>query len=136
MSVTNCLVQISDMSRNASNGEFGNFDEISPKINTRVKMTNLTKFRRRGLSLRERGTDEAAILTNPANSARMVLQRKFVKFAILAKFAVFVKIAASSVPHSRAQSLFGEISSNSPCVLVEFTGYRQIRQVNMGNLCV
>ena len=39
---------------------------------------------------------------------------KSVKIAILAKFAGFVKIAASSVPLSRAQSLFGKISSKSP----------------------
>ena len=39
---------------------------------------------------------------------------KFVKIAIHAEFAGFVKIAASSVPLSRAQSLFGEISSKSP----------------------
>ena len=39
---------------------------------------------------------------------------KFVKIAILAEFAGFVKIAASLVPLSRAQSLFGEISSKSP----------------------
>ena len=39
---------------------------------------------------------------------------KFVKIAILAEFARFVKIVASSVPLSRGQSLFGEISSKSP----------------------
>ena len=39
---------------------------------------------------------------------------KFVKIAILAEFAGFIKIAASSEPLSRAQSLFGEISSKSP----------------------
>ena len=39
---------------------------------------------------------------------------KFVKIAILAEFAGLVKIAASSVPLSRAQSLFGENSSKSP----------------------
>ena len=39
---------------------------------------------------------------------------KFVKIAILAEFHGFVKIAASSVPLSRTQSLFGEISSKSP----------------------
>ena len=39
---------------------------------------------------------------------------KLVKIAILPEFAGFVKIAASSVPQSRAQSLFGEISSKSP----------------------
>ena len=37
---------------------------------------------------------------------------KFVKIAILAEFAGFVKIAASFVPLSRAQSLFGEIRQN------------------------
>ena len=41
-------------------------------------------------------------------------RQNFVKIAILAEFAGFVKIAASSVPLSRAQSLFGEISSKSP----------------------
>ena len=39
---------------------------------------------------------------------------KFLKIAILAKFAGFVKIATSSVLLSRAQSLFGKISSKSP----------------------
>ena len=42
------------------------------------------------------------------------LSQNFVKIAILAEFAGFVKIAASSVPLFRAQSLFGEISSKSP----------------------
>ena len=42
------------------------------------------------------------------------LWRNFVKIAILAEFNGFVKIAASSVPLSRGQSLFGEISSKSP----------------------
>ena len=40
------------------------------------------------------------------------LRRNFVKIAILAEFAGFVKIAASSVPRSRAESLFGEIRQN------------------------
>ena len=40
------------MSRNARNGEFGNFDEISPKINIRGKMAILTKFRRRAIELK------------------------------------------------------------------------------------
>ena len=39
------------MSRNARNGEFGNFDGISPRINIRGKMAILTKFRRREIEL-------------------------------------------------------------------------------------
>ena len=39
------------MFRNARNGEFGNFTEITSKINIRVKMANLTKFRRRMMEL-------------------------------------------------------------------------------------
>ena len=42
------------------------------------------------------------------------LWQNFVKIAILVEFAGFIKIAASSVPPSRAQSLFGEITSKSP----------------------
>ena len=49
------------MSRNARNGEFGNFDEISPKSDW----------------ARDKGTDEAAILTNPANLARMAILTNF-----------------------------------------------------------
>ena len=45
------LVAKGDMSRNARNGEFGNFDEISPKIKIRGKMAILTKFRRRAIEL-------------------------------------------------------------------------------------
>ena len=40
------------------------------------------------------------------------LRQNFVKITILAEFAGFVKIAASSVPLSRAQSLLGEIRQN------------------------
>ena len=40
--------------------------------------------------------------------------RNFAKIAILAEFAGFAKIAASSVPLSRAQSLFGKISPKLP----------------------
>ena len=47
-------------------------------------------------------------------SSSITLWRNFVKIAILDKFARFIKIAASSVPLSQAQSLFGEISSKSP----------------------
>ena len=47
-------------------------------------------------------------------SSSIALWRNFAKIAILAKFAGFAKIAASSVPLSRAQSLFGEISRKSP----------------------
>ena len=47
-------------------------------------------------------------------SSSIALWQNFVKIAILAEFAGFVKIAASSVPLSRAQSLFGEISSQLP----------------------
>ena len=46
-------------------------------------------------------------------SNSIALRRNFVKFVILVEFAGFVKIAASSVPLFRTQSLFGEISSNS-----------------------
>ena len=42
------------------------------------------------------------------------LLQNFAKIAILAEFAEFAKIADSSVPLSRAQSLFGEISPKSP----------------------
>ena len=41
------------------------------------------------------------------------LWQNYVKITILAEFVGFVKIATSSVPPSRAQSLFGEISSKS-----------------------
>ena len=47
-------------------------------------------------------------------SSSIALWRNFAKIAILAEFARFAKIAASSVPLSRAQSLFGEISPKSP----------------------
>ena len=47
-------------------------------------------------------------------SSSIALWRNFAKIAILAEFAGFAKIAASSVPLSRAQSLFGEISPKSP----------------------
>ena len=55
------------MSRNARNGEFGNFDEISPKINIRGKMAILTKFCQRTIELEIGVPAKAAILTNPAN---------------------------------------------------------------------
>ena len=47
-------------------------------------------------------------------SSSIALWRNITKIAILAEFAGFTKIAASSVPLSRAQSLFGEISPKSP----------------------
>ena len=47
-------------------------------------------------------------------SSSIALWRNFAKIAILAEFAGFAKIAASSVPLSRAQSLFGKISPKSP----------------------
>ena len=47
-------------------------------------------------------------------SSSIALWRNFAKIAILAGFAGFAKIAASSVPLSRAQSFFGEISPKSP----------------------
>ena len=47
-------------------------------------------------------------------SSSIARWRNIAKIAILAEFAGFAKIAASSVPLSRAQSLFGEISPKSP----------------------
>ena len=47
-------------------------------------------------------------------SSSIALWQNFAKIAILAEFAGFVKIAASSVPLSRAQLLLGEISPKSP----------------------
>ena len=104
-----------DMSRNARNGKFGNFDEISPKIKSNLansaRMAILAIFRQRVIELeigvptkwrfwrirrirrewrfwrnfakeQDRGTDEAAILTNPTNSARMAILAKFRQIAI------------------------------------------------------
>ena len=81
-------------------------------------------------------------------SRSIALWRNIAKIAILAEFAGFAKIAASSVPLSRAQSLFGEISPKSPVSpdspksplcrypylklnrsLAKFRQIRQIRQI-------
>ena len=47
-------------------------------------------------------------------SSSITLWQNFAKIAILAEFAGFAKIAASSVPLSRAESLFGKILPKSP----------------------
>ena len=72
---------------------------------------SLAKFRQNRHSRRIR--QNRRFVGTPISSS-IVLWRNFAKIAILAEFAGFAKIAASSVPLSRAQSLFGEISPKSP----------------------
>ena len=72
---------------------------------------SLAKFRQNRHSRRIR--QNRRFVGTPISSS-IALWRNFAKIAILIKFAGFVKIAASSVPLSRAQSLFGEISPKMP----------------------
>ena len=74
----------------------------------------LAKFRQNRHSRRIRGIPQNRRFVGTPASSLIALWRNFAKIAILAEFAGFAKIAASSVPLSRAQSLFGEISPKSP----------------------
>ena len=56
-------------------GENGDFDEILPKIDL----------------AQDRGTDKVAILTNPANSARMAILTKFRQRSIELKIGIPTK---------------------------------------------
>ena len=75
---------------------------------------SLAKFRQNRHSRRIRRICQNRRFVGTPISSSIALWRNFAKIAILAQFAGFVKIAASSVPLSRAQSLFGEISPKSP----------------------
>ena len=75
---------------------------------------SLAKFRQNRHSRRIRRIRQNRRFVGTPISSSIALWRNFAKIAILAEFAEFAKIAASSVPLSRAQSLFGEISPNSP----------------------
>ena len=75
---------------------------------------SLAKFRQNRYSRRIRRIRQNRRFVGTPISSSIALWRNFVKIAILAEFAVFVKITASSVPLSRTQSLFGEISAKSP----------------------
>ena len=72
---------------------------------------SLAKFRQNRHSRRIR--QNRSFVGTPISSS-ITLWRNIAKIAILAKFAGFAKIAASSVPLSRAQSLFGKILPKSP----------------------
>ena len=72
---------------------------------------SLAKFRQNRHSRRIR--QNRRFVGTPISSS-IALWRNIAKIAILAEFAGFAKIAASSVPLSRAQSLLGEISPKSP----------------------
>ena len=77
------------MSRNAHNGKFGNFDEISPKIKSNpanlVRMAILAKFHQRAIELE---IEVAVIL---ANWVRMVILAKFRQRAIELEIGVPTK---------------------------------------------
>ena len=75
---------------------------------------SLAKFRQNCHSRRIRRIRQNRRFVGTPISSSIALWRNFAKFAILAEFAGFAKIAASSVPLPRAQSLFGEISPKSP----------------------
>ena len=75
---------------------------------------SLAKYRQNRHSRRIRRIRQNRRFVGTAISSSIAPWRNFAKIAILAEFAGFVKIAASSVPLSRAQSLFGEISPKSP----------------------
>ena len=75
---------------------------------------SLAKFRQNRHSRRIRRIRQNRRFVGTPISSSITLWRNFAKIAILAEFAGFAKIAASSVPLSRAQSLFGEISPKSP----------------------
>ena len=75
---------------------------------------SLAKFRQNRHSRRIRRIRQNRRFVGTPISSSIALWRNFAKIAILAEFAGFAKIAASSVPLSRAQSLFGEISPKPP----------------------
>ena len=75
---------------------------------------SLAKYRQNRHSLRIRRIRQNRRFVGTPASSSITLWQNFAKIAILAEFARFAKIAASSVPLSRAQSLFGEISPKSP----------------------
>ena len=75
---------------------------------------SLAKFRQNRHSRRIRRIRQNRRFIGTPISSSIALWRNFAKIAILAEFAGFAKIAATSVPLSRAQSLFGEISPKSP----------------------
>ena len=76
---------------------------------------SLAKYRQNRHSRRiRRIRQNRRFVGTPISSSIIALWRNIAKIAILAEFAGFAKIAASSVPLSRAQSLFGEISPKSP----------------------
>ena len=75
---------------------------------------SLAKYRQNRHSRRIRRIRQNRRFVGTPASSSIALWRNFAKIAILAEFAGFAKIAASSVPLSRPQSLFGEISPKSP----------------------
>ena len=75
---------------------------------------SLAKYRQNRHSRRIRRIRQNCRFVGTPISSSIALWRNFAKIAILAEFAGFAKIAASSVPLSQAQSLFGEISPKSP----------------------
>ena len=75
---------------------------------------SLAKFRQNRHSRRIRRIRQNRRFVGTPISSSITLWQNIAKIAILAEFAGFAKIAASSVPLSRAQSLFGEISPKSP----------------------
>ena len=75
---------------------------------------SLAKFHQNRQNRRIRRIRQNRRFVGTPISSSIALWRNIAKIAILAKFAGFAKIAASSVPLSRAQSLFGEISPKSP----------------------
>ena len=74
----------------------------------------MAKFRQNRHSRRNRRIRQNRRFVGTPISSSIALWRNISKVAILAAIAGFAKIAASSVPLSRAQSLFGEISPKSP----------------------
>ena len=75
---------------------------------------SLAKFRQNRHSRRIRRIRQNRRFVGTPISSSITLWRNIAKIAILAKFAGFAKIAASSVPLSRAESLFGKILLKSP----------------------
>ena len=82
--------------------EYGEISPIFPKLNV-----SYANYPNTGSPMLTWQTNRRFVGTPILSSIH--LWQNFVKIAILAEFAGFVKIAASSVPLSRAQSLFGEI---------------------------
>ena len=86
--------------------------ELKMGVQTKWLNRSLVKFCQIRHSRRICRIRQNCHLINTPISSSIALWRKFVKIAILPEFAGFVKIAALSVPPSRAQSLFGEIRQN------------------------